>query len=182
MILLNLVSRIDDDKNSFLDLVYIAYELKQAEIINFKVLFIGGIHKVSIYQNILRMAYLLGVTEHIDFTKKSVPLKDLPAEIKKGYFFNYTVGNFFGYSAIESVELGFKTIFCNCDQFLSSEWSSYINFCPDIGSAIELIKLISREEEKVSTAIFENNIKMKAGYFLSQNDKTLLFSMLSPSE
>lgn len=181
MIRINLVSRIAGDKNSFLDLIYAAYKLKQHNIEDFTILFIGAIDNVSIYQNITRMAELLGVADKIDFTKKSIPMEQLTDEIKSGYFFNFTVGNFLPYSSIESINLGFKTIFFNMDKRLVNEPYPFINLCPDIESVIKLILLIREDAASVDKQIAINNQLIKASYLLTGDEALLLRSLMLPN-
>ena len=180
MIQINLVARIAGDKNSFLDLVYIAYKLKQNNINDFNILFIGDILNISIYQNIVRMADLLDVSANISFTKRSIPFSDLAPAIKDGYFINLTVGSFTGYSGIESLSMGFKTIFYNADKRHENEVTEYINVCSDIPSVINLIKLINKDKLSVNKQMISNNSKMKSYYSLNDKETSLLLSFMSP--
>jgi hypothetical protein len=181
MLRINLVARIAKDKNSFLDLVYVAHKLKQNNFDDFTILFIGAIESLSIYQNIVRMAELLGVTSNIGFTERSVAMTALPEEVKNGYFFNFTVGNFMGYSSVESVNLGFKTIFCNADKRLVNEKYNYVNVCPDIDSVVNLILLIGRDPAPVNIEIQKNNLSMKKSFQLNQEEADLLKSWIVPA-
>jgi hypothetical protein len=182
MIRINLVARIAADKNSFLDLVYVAHKLKEANFNDFIILFIGAIESTDIYQNITRVAESLGVASNISFTERSIPLAALPDEVKDGYFFNFTVGNFMGYSSVESINLGFKTIFCNIDKRLVTEHYGYINMCPDIDAAINLILLIAQNPDKINEEIRKNNISMKSTYVLNNADASLLRSLMLPNQ
>ncbi|WP_426584535.1 hypothetical protein [Mucilaginibacter sp. R-33] len=182
MIRINLVARIAGDKNSFLDLVYVAHKLKQSNIEDFMITFIGVIDNVSIYQNITRMAELLGVANKIDFTRKSIPMANLPDDIKNGYFFNFTVGSFMGYSSVDSINLGFKTIFCNADNRLKNELYPYCNVCPDLNSAINFITLIHEDAAAVDKQIVVNNQLMKASFLLNTYEASLLRSLMKPGE
>ncbi|MBD1394700.1 hypothetical protein [Mucilaginibacter glaciei] len=181
MIRINLVARIAGDKNSFLDLVYIAFQLKQQGFEDYLVTFIGAIETIEIYQNIVRMAELLEVGDKIDFTKKSIPMHQLPDDIKSGYFFAFTVGMFMGYSAIESINLGFKTIFCNVDKRLDCEQSCYINVCPNLNAVIDLILMINKDTAVVDKQIAINNQLMKKNYLLNADEASLLKSLMAPN-
>lgn len=181
MIQINLVARIAGDKNSFLDLVYIAFKLKEQGVKDFIVTFIGAIESNPIYQNITRMAELLGVIDNIAFTKKSVPMDELTNELKNGYFFNFTVGSFMGYSAVESINLGLKTIFCNGDKRLTSEQNSYLNVCPNLDAVIELILLINEDRYPVDRQMLINNQVMKESYSLTAEDASLLKKLMIPN-
>lgn len=180
MIQISLVARIDDDKNSFLELVYVAHKLKESGIADFYILFIGAVYNQIIYQNIIRIAELLGVREHIGFTKKSIPIAELPAEIKDGYFLAYSIGDFIGYSGIESINLGLKTIFCNVDKRFAEETGMTINACRDIDEVVELFKLISRDKESIDEQIIATYAAIKRGYYLDSKDKDKLLSLLLP--
>ncbi|MCQ6957276.1 hypothetical protein [Mucilaginibacter aquariorum] len=182
MLRINLVARIAKDKNSFLDLVYVAHKLKQNNFDDFAILFIGAVESISIYQNIVRMAELLGVTSNIKFTEKSIAMTALPEDVKDGYFFNFTVGNFMGYSSVECVNLGFKTIFCNADKRLVNEQYNYINVCPDIDSVVDLILLISKDPAPVNMEIQKNNLSMKRSFLLNQEEAGLLRSWIVPAQ
>lgn len=180
MIQFNLVARINDDKNSFLDLVYTAYQLKISGFEDFNILLIGGIYNKGIYQNIVRMAELLNVSRQISFTMHSVPIAGLPENIKAGFFINFCVGEFIGYSGIESISMGLKNIFYNCDPGLAGEPSQYINVCRDIKELIALFKLIMNDCEGASRQINLNAGLMKETYALSEADEKALLSLLAP--
>ena len=180
MIQINLVSRIDDDKNSFMELVYAAHKLKESGITGFHILFIGAVYKPVIYQSVVQMAGLLGVDSHIGFTKKSIPMAQLPPEIKDGYFLIHSIGDFIGYSGIESIDMGLKTIICNVDKNFAADRAKYINSCEDIHAVIELIKLIDQDKEAIDRQIIANNIEIKKAYYLSDQDKNKLLSLLLP--
>ena len=182
MIRINLVARIDTDKNSFLELVYAAHKLKESGVSNFHILFIGAVYNTSIYQNIVQMAELLGVTSHIGFTQKSIPMAELSPEIKSGYFLLHSIGDFIGYSGIESIDMGLKTIICNADKNFVAERAKYINSCEDIHAVIELIKLIAKEKETIDSQILANNLHIKKAYYLNDQDKAGLLSFLLPGD
>jgi hypothetical protein len=178
MVQINLVSRIAGDKNSFFDLVFIAYKLKLDGYNGFRILFIGEIESPSIYQNIIRMAGLLDVGEHIDFTKKSIPLARLPENIKDGYFLNYSVGKFIGYSGIESIANGLKAIFVNGDKSLEDDVSDYINVCRNIPDLIEFIKILINDKVNADKQIISNNLEMSSDFKLTEPDTAFLLSMM----
>jgi hypothetical protein len=180
MIQFNLVARINDDKNSFLDLVYAAHKLKLSGFEDFNILFIGSVYNAGIYRNIVRMAELLGVTDQISLTKKSIPIASLPVNIKEGYFINLSVGGFIGYSGIESMKLGFKNIFYNCDKKLIKGPRKYINVCPDLDAVIELFKLIMKDSAGIDRQILLNDAEMTATYALDEPGNATLLSLMLP--
>ncbi|MFD0765438.1 hypothetical protein ACFQZI_11295 [Mucilaginibacter lutimaris] len=181
MIRINLVARVAGDKNSFPDLVNFAHLLKKQGMADFLLTFIGAIEDNDIYENAIRIAKQLEVTDHIAFTKKSIPMDQLSEELRSGYFLNFTVGSFMGYSSIDSVNLDFKTIFCNCDGSLSDEQYPYINFCHDLNEVIELLLLIRKDTVAVDKQILANNRLMKQSFRLSGTDASLLKSLMSPN-
>ncbi len=181
MIRINLVARIAGDKNSFPDLIYIAHQLKQYGVAAFIITFIGAIEDEGIYQNIIQRAQQLGVTDHIAFTKRSVPMAELPDELKSGYFFNFTVGSFMGYSSIEGINLGLKNIFCNCDQNIVDDQYDCINICPDIDAAVELLLLINTDTAMVDRQLIANNQALKKSYLLTARENSLLQSLILPN-
>jgi hypothetical protein len=180
MIQFNVVSRIANDKNWFLDIIFAASKIKQNGLTNFNILFIGAIDDEPIYQNIVRLAHLLEVSDKIAFTKKSVSIATLDDDVKSGYFINFSVGSFLGYSSIESINLGLKTVFLNIDQQLAGESSGYINLCPNIDALVNLILTIAKDQATVDKQISVNNLLMKSAYVLNAEKKALLKSMLIP--
>lgn len=181
MIRINLVARIAGDKNSFPDLVNLAHQLKQRGMADFLFTFIGAIENNAIYENTLRIAQQLEVTEHIAFTKKSIPMAELSDELKSGYFLNFTVGSFMGYSSIDSINLRFKTIFCNCDDRLADEQYDYINICRNLNEVTELLLLINKDAEKIDEQIMTNNQLMKQSFLLTAAEASQLKSLMLPN-
>jgi len=178
MIQINLVARIATDKNSFFDLVFLAYKLQQEQIQSFKILFIGDILNVSIYQNIVRLADLLRVSDRIEFTKRSIKYNELPQSIQNGYFINFTIGDFVGYSGIESINLGYKTIFYNGDANVEFSRNNVLGYCPNIDSLIELFRIIDKNPIKADNQITANCLLKKEEFKLSGDDKQVLLSMM----
>ena len=178
MIQINLVARVASDKNNFFDLVFIASELKKSGYTDFNFLFIGDIESTSIYQSILHLAGLLNVSEHIHLTKRSIPLAELSEEIKDGYFLNYSVGKFIGYSGIDSIAMGFKTIFVNGDKALETEDMASANICRNIPEFIEFIKLLMTDTVAISNEIKASNIKMSEAFQLNKVDAALLLGTM----
>ncbi|MEO3404315.1 hypothetical protein AAFN85_10455 [Mucilaginibacter sp. CAU 1740] len=181
MIRINLVARVAGDKNAFPDLVNMAHQLKQQGMTGFVLTFIGAIEDNAIYENTIRLAEQLGVTEHIAFTKRSIPMAQLSEELKSGYFLNFTVGSFMGYSSIDSINLGFKTIFCNCDEFLADEKYDYINVCRNLNEVVKLFLLIDKDAETIDKQMMANNQLMKRSFLLTAEDASLLKSLMLPN-
>jgi hypothetical protein len=178
MIQINLVARIAADKNVCFDLVFVASKLKEDGYTDFKFLFIGGIESPSIYQNIIRLAGLLNVTDHIDFTKKSIPMTELSEETKNGYFLNYSIGKFIGYSGIDSIGMGFKTIFVNGDKNHENEDMTTVNICRNIPELIAFIKLIHKDQLAMNKQIVADNLEMSKNFQLNEADKAFLLEIM----
>jgi hypothetical protein len=181
MIRINLVARVAGDKNAFPDLVKMAHQLKQQGMNGFVLTFIGAIEDNAIYENTIRLAEQLEVTEHIAFTKRSIPMPQLSEELKSGYFLNFTVGGFMGYSSIDSINLGFKTIFCNCDEHLVDEEYDYINVCRNLNEVVKLLLLIDKDAATVDNQMTANNQHMKQSFLLTAEDASLLKSLMLPN-
>jgi hypothetical protein len=178
MIKINVVARIADDKNHFLDLIYLLHKLKEENINDVQVLFIGAIQNYGIYENILNMANLLSVSSQIAFTKASIRINDLSPEIKQGYFLHFCAGDFIGYSGIESINDGLKNIFYNADRQIRPDTGTTSYVCADINSLIEFVKRLTRDQAFVDQEIKQNSIKILNDFVLMPNDKTILLSML----
>lgn len=182
MIQINVVARIAGDKNSFIDIIYLMHRIKQSGMNDVKVLFIGGLHDTVVYHNATRLSELLGVSDRVGFTLKSIPLAQLPQEVKDGYFLHFSVGNFIGYSAIETVNMGFKSIFYNADPALEAGMTDSICFCRNMDHFIELIRLLSTDRANTDAAIIAGNKAAKAKINLTEDDKIKLLSILVPQK
>jgi len=181
MIRINVIARIADDKNFFLDIVYLLHTLKEDNITDVQVLFIGAIQNYSIYQNILNMAELLSVTSQVSFTKSSIRINELPADVKDGYFLHFCVGDFIGYSGAESIQSGIKNIFYNIDRRVTIEHTGYVNMCGDITGLISFVKNVHENRADVDEEIKKDSLKILAGFKLNPDEKNLLLDMLKPN-
>ncbi len=182
MIKINVVARIADDKNHFLDLIYLLHKLKEENINNVQVLFIGAIQNYGIYENILNMANLLSVSSQISFTKSSIRINDLSPEIKQGYFLHFCAGDFIGYSGIESINDGLKNIFYNADRQVHLNTGAAAHVCADINALIEFVKRLTKEQDVVDQEIKQNSIKILNDFKLTADDKSVLLSILKSSK
>jgi len=181
MISVNVISRISDDKNSFFDLVYAIHKLDEEGVKDISVLFIGDIISNSLHQAIQKLISLFDLGDRIKFTRKSIRFNDLPDAVKAGYFLNFTVGNFIGYSGIESVNMGFKTLFYNGDKSLAEQTVSSASQCSDVRSLAKLLSNISSNQAEMDKLIAEDNLRMKGNFLLNAADKSFLMSVLLPS-
>jgi hypothetical protein len=180
MVQINVVARIADDKNAFIDMVVLAMRLKQQDFEDFRILFIGDILNTAIYQNIVRLATLLDVSDKIDFTKRSIRFADMDEITSKGYFLNYTIGSFMGYSGVESVRNGFKTIFYNASPTLEKEKYEFINFCADLSEVATLIKFIGKNPAAADSQILDAGKRLKDKYDLNPQNREFLLSVMLP--
>jgi hypothetical protein len=180
MINLNVISRISDDKNYFPDLLETLYLLKNNGITDVRILFIGTVYSPKVYQNIIDTASRLNVSSNIAFTERSIPMNELSDEIKSGYFINFTIGEFTGYSGLESIKNGFKTIFYNIDKSLKNEHGNLIAYCHTLDELTALIINISREQAMINKEITACNLKMLNRFVLNSTMKQQLLSMMLP--
>lgn len=181
MIQINIVSRISEDKNSFFDIIYLLHKLRETNVNNISLLFIGDIISNTLYQGMLKLVNLFDLHENVSFTGNSIRFADLTEEVKKGYFLNFTIGNFMGYSGIESINMGFKTIFYNVEKNLAVKTIASISQCIDLTNLLKLVSEIYRNKAVIDSQIIEDNLRMKKDFILSGEDKSYLWSVLSPS-
>lgn len=179
MININVIARIADDKNYFLDLVYLLRKLKEDNIRDVQVLFIGAIQNYGIYENVLNMANLLSVSSQISFTKASIRIDDLSPEIKQGYFLHFCIGDFIGYSGMESIKDGRKNIFYNADRHVHFDTGTTKHVCADINALIDFVKRLTKEQTVVDREIEQNSIEILRDFMLKDTDKGALLAMLT---
>jgi|GEM_PF-1939795 len=177
---LNVISRISEDKNYFPDLVKILHVLKNKGITDVQILFIGAVYSSKVYQNIMDMASRLNVSSNIAFTEKSIPMSELSDEIKNGYFINFTIGEFSGFSGLESIKNGFKTIFYNIDKSLKNECDNVIAYCHTLDKLTNLIINISQNQALVNEEITACNREMLNRFILNNATKRELLAMMLP--
>jgi hypothetical protein len=180
MIQINIISRVSEDKNFFFDVIYAIHKLQQVNINDVEVLIIGDIITKTLYNDLLKLIDLFNLSDQIGFTKHSIRFEDLPEHVKNGYFLNFTIGNFKGYSGIESIKMGFKTIFYNVDKGLSIKTEFSESQCADITSLINLFSKISTDTKSMDQLILEDNLRMRNEFILSSGDGLLLRSILTP--
>ncbi|SIS96777.1 hypothetical protein SAMN05421786_103467 [Chryseobacterium ureilyticum] len=177
MITLNIISRIDVDKDFFTDYLFVLYLLRKEKIIvNLK--FIGEVFNAAIYNNIVRTSKLFEINNEIEFTKKSIPLTQINPT-KNDYFLNASIGDFAGYSSIECIQRKFKTIFYNVDfNLISNANHTMESFCRNHQDLYNLLKQISQNKEQVDSTIINENKTTLSSFFLSEKDKTDLINYL----
>jgi len=180
MIQLTVVSRVNDDKNFFFDVIFAVNQLQKIGIEGIKLLFVGEILSRAVFESCCRLTNLFGLTQNVSFTRKSIRITDLPENVKAGYFINFTIADFTGYSGVESVNLGYKTIFYNIDFKLAPITPETASVCQDIDALVKLIYKIVINPEVTNRLLIEDNLRIKNSFFLSDKDHSFLRSMLIP--
>ncbi|MCR8560193.1 hypothetical protein KXD93_21250 [Mucilaginibacter sp. BJC16-A38] len=181
MIQINIVSRINEDKNFFFDLLFVAQKLLEKNLTGFRLLFIGDILSRTVYQDMIRLIGLFGLSEHVSFTKKSIRFADLPGEVRAGYFFNFTIGNFMGYSGVESLDYGFKTIFYNTDRELDEKTDKSVAMCANIAGLVTLLSSICEDPAGLEEQVKADNLLMKKRFLLDDQDRAFLRQAMNPA-
>lgn len=113
-ITINVLSRISGDKNFFLDILYAVFLIKEKSNINLHVKFIGNIYDYNIYTMLERFAVISEIKDQVFFTKKSIPISEINTS-DFDYFLSFSIGDFIGYSGVETIKNKFKTLFYNVD-------------------------------------------------------------------
>ena len=181
MIKLNFISRISVDKNFFIDLVYLIYQLKTKHDIKSSLYFIGAVESEPVYQTVRRLVQITGLDDQISFSKKSIRYDEMTDEVKKGFFINYCVGDFLGYSSIECLKYKLKTIFYNIDPAYSGVMNneSYACYCPDMNSLVDLIRKIHLDEMVMSDDLLKENQVLLGNFILQKKEEDFLVSVLT---
>lgn len=182
MINLNVVSRIAEDKNSFPNLIEVLGVLKNEGITDVHILFIGAIYSQQVYQNIINLADKLGVSSNISFTKTSIPFHELDNKVKSGYFINFTIGQFTGFSGLEGIRNGLKTILYNVDETLENELSTSVTHCRNTAGLITLIKAIRADQAKLDEEIKYCNRELINQFTLDSSSSKELLTMMLPGK
>jgi hypothetical protein len=179
MINLNIVSRISDDKCFFIDTVYAIHRLKKEHNIDAQIYFIGAIENYGIYNTLVRLVEILNLQDRIFFSKRSIWIEDLPDDVKEGYFINYSIGEFFGYSGVDCLKSKLKTIFLNIDaEYNSMIRTDYKCYCADINTFIRLLKEIEENGSQIANQLLQENEVLFSEYYLGSEEKELLKSVL----
>jgi hypothetical protein len=179
MITLNMVTRVSDDKCFFVDLLYAAHQVKTENNIDVKLNFIGAIENFGIYYTIMRLAGILKLEENVFFSKRSIWVSDLPQELQVGYFINFSIGNFFGYSGIDCMQNRLKTVFLNIDPaYTQLVRKDFLCYCADISGIVSLIRRIHQDPGAVEEKLKKENEELLAGYALNSENNEFLKSVL----
>lgn len=180
MIRINIVSRISEDKNSFFDVIYLVKKLEEAGQKDIQLLFIGGITSNTLYNDMMKLVGLFELSEKVSFTRRSIRFDDLPQEIKEGYFLNFTIGNFKGFSGIESIRAGFKTLFYNVDKKLSAKTERSESQVESFEALMALILKIIQNKAATDKLIIADNLRMMKSFALNEDEVFFLRSVLNP--
>lgn len=172
---LNIVSRIAIEKDFFESYIRVISEMKRKHSINWKLNFIGEIQSQEIYNKILNLCEQASVSELISFTKRSIPFNELLNGVDD-YYIHRANARFIGYSAVESIKFGFKTILMNIEgSTLKFEERS---FCSNEEELFQLLYDLSVEKAKTDQIIIEENEILLKQFYLSDAEKDLLENIL----
>ena len=176
MVVFNIVGRVAKDKD-FLEPLFICLSGLKSKNVQFRLNVIGEIWEKAIHDRLLTLAKELAITESVFFTEKSIRYNNMDEEILNGYFLNFSVGNFVGYSTIEGIAMGLKTIIINVDQDFDEKDINEISFCNKITDLYNVACKISENEKETRQQIISENLLRKNDYFLTKKDSEFLMSI-----
>jgi hypothetical protein len=157
----------------------LVHKLKTEHNIATNLYLIGSIESEAIYQTLLRSVKELNIEDMVTFSKKSIRYSEMSDEVKKGYFLNYSVGFFLGYSSLECMQNNLKTIFYNIDPHYShSIKDKYSCYCADLDSLVNLVKAISLNKTETDNTLVVENQRLLAQFMLQNNEAAFLKSIL----
>jgi len=179
MLKFNFISRVSRDKNFFADLVYLIHRLKNEHDITASLYFIGAIESQSTYLTLQKLTKTLGIEDRVEFSKRSIRYNEMSEETRNGYFINYSVGFFLGYSGIECMQNNLKTIFYNIDPHYSNSLKGkYSCYCADLDVLIDLVKKINSNEKEMEKTLLKENQAVLSQFLLQNDDALFLKSIL----
>lgn len=176
MIVYNIVVRIANDKD-FLSPILDCFGRLKKENVAFRFNVIGKIYSEEVYRKLMALAASLDITNSIHFTKASIRYIDLSEDFTKGFFINYSLDDVVGYSTMEAMNLGLKTILFNCDPAITNK-SERLTFCNTIGDLYNLMLLLAQNKEVTTAQIVEENNAFRESFFLKKEESDLLLSLL----
>lgn len=181
MVKLNLVSRVSVDKNFFVDLVYVIYQLKTKYQITATLYFIGTLESEPVYQTVRRLVHILNLEDRVSFSKKAIRYDDMTDEVKSRFFINYCVGDFLGYSSLECLKHKLKAIFYNIEPEYSASMNNrgFVCYCSDMNSLIDLIKKIDADERRISDEVLKENQILLTDFILQKKEEEMLASLMT---
>lgn len=176
MVLYNIVVRIDNDKDFLLPIFRVIADLKKSGI-SVKFNIIGKVYSEKVYNKLMSFATEEGIAEDIHFTKESVRYLDLGDEYKKGFFINYSLGDVVGYSTMDAMSLGLKTILFNCDPDIKTK-SQKLSFCNIPSDLFDLTVRLTDNHEETTAQIIEENRQFRETFFLNKQESELLLTLM----
>lgn len=179
MIQFNLIARVADDKNYFVDFIHVVHQARYLHKIDVHFTFVGAVQNEGLYKALVRMAEVLKVDDLVHFTRASILYDNLPEDLKKGYFINFSVGDGIGYSSIESIKHHFKTVFYNVDERLVPIMKpGRISFCKDYYDLIDIIKKINADKATFDQQLEQENRTLIPGFSLTKKEADLLIATM----
>ena len=175
MVSYNIVVRVADDKD-FLTPIFKCIGQLNKDGIDASLTVVGKVYDEGIYNRLVTFSQQLGIAGKIHFTKQSIRYKDMDDTLRNGIFLNYSLGDVVGYSTMEAMNEGLKTVLFNCDPSIH-ESDSKISFCNDVDDLYNLTALLSQQPEKTTEKIIEENKAFRKSFFLDENEKQLLLTM-----
>lgn len=166
-IVLNLIGRVEEDKNYFIDVLFTIYELRKFHNIDVKLNIVGKIYNYAIYQTLATFIKSAKIDDLVNFTKESIPFEILKQK-KTEYFLNFAVGSFVGYSSIEAIISGLCTIFYNVDLRYENDTSEYITFNFQKEDLKSLLIKLNNSEETVRNIIIAENKELQERFLLDE--------------
>ena len=175
MITYNVVMRIANDKDFLQPIFECIGKLKLAGIpIQFNI--IGEIYNEEIYKKLLDLSTKLSIAENVVFTKKSIRYNQMSLEVKQGFFLNYSIDDVVGYSTMEAMTLGLKTILINCNSALAGK-NENISFCNTPEELYDLTIKLSENRTEITNQIVEENNVFKSQFYLNPHESSLLLNL-----
>jgi len=174
MITIHFISRIAEDKNCFIPLVQKVKQLQEKGIF-LKLVFVGGIQSKTLYSKIILEIKKLTLEPYVSLTEKSIPLAEYSIDKLDDFYLHYSVGSFFGYSTMECISLGLKTLLFNVDENYQNEILPF-NFCISETDLLKKMELLATEKEEYSTIVAECVLQLKKNNFLSEDEKQYIIT------
>ena len=175
--MLNVVSRIDRDKDFFVNYLEVISILKFKYNIIFNIKIIGNVYDEDVYHKLIEDIRRLDIISQVEITKKSIPFSKL-FKTENDYYINACIGDYVGYSSIECIENEMKTIFFNISE--NKIDSQNISFCNTIDDlVILLLNLFSNDE--VNIRLKNDNQLLLERFMLDDLEKINLLSILKGS-
>ena len=173
---LNVISRINADKDFFSTYLKVVAELKKSDI-NCQLKFIGAITCENTYNKILDNVVSDDIAELVSFTKKSVPMSEWTNDADD-YYLNVCLGDFVGYSSIDCVKDNFKALFVNVANYTIDEFADFLTFCSNENDLFNVLQKIHLDKEAINKIIEQENRSLLQSFYLLNNDEELLLNML----